>query len=514
MSQQGGPPSLQVPIPYMAARVVVLWMGVCAVAACGLPSERFLPLMTDTDAGAGDGADAGARPKLTQRTYLKASNTGVEDELGQLVAVSADGSTLAVGAPFEDGDGDSQNNDGVQDAGAVYIFTRSGGTWTQQAYLKPRSPGPLDNFGSSLALSADGSILAVGTPGDDSDARFPDPNPDPVNNLAVDAGSVYLFMRTGSAWAQIMYVKSGDPDRGDLFGSSVALSADGWRLAVGAPGKNIQVPERIAADAGAVYEYEAVGQRWDFDADFSDLESPTPFDGEHFGTSLSFSADGATLAIGTDSVDSTDPKRSDIQIRIYTGSARQGWTKDFASPVQPVEPEGALGNCVALSADGNLLAVGAARKDGTALGSGGVYLFTRDGRIWTQQAVLEPAQPGAGDHFGDSFALSGDGKTLAVGTRFEDSQASGIDGDQADNSSVDAGAVYLFTRTGEIWEQVEYVKALFPDAEDRFGASVALSANGTTLVVGAPGEDSVGMGVDTAANNDSADDAGAAYVFE
>src|SRR5690606_19004546 len=95
-----------------------------------------------------------------------------------------------------------------------------------------------------------------------------------------------------------------------------------------------------------------------------------------------------------------------------------------------------------------------------------------------------------GDKFGTSIALSADGSTLAVGACLEDSAATGIDGDQGDNSAGHAGAVYVFARSDTTWVQQAYIKASNTEAADYFGGSVALSADGSTLAVGAWREDS------------------------
>jgi hypothetical protein len=110
----------------------------------------------------------------------------------------------------------------------------------------------------------------------------------------------------------------------------------------------------------------------------------------------------------------------------------------------------------------------------------------------------------AADSFGISVALSADGSTMAVGALFESGAARGINGDQADNSLPFAGAVYVFTRSGTTWTQQAYIKASNTWSNDVFGASIALSADGSTLAVGAPGEDSAVPGVDGEQTNDSA----------
>src|SRR5262249_25486086 len=129
---------------------------------------------------------------------------------------------------------------------------------------------------------------------------------------------------------------------------------------------------------------------------------------------------------------------------------------------------------------------------------------------------VKASNTGAQDGFGVSVSLSGD--TLAVGATGEDSAATGVNGNQADNSTELAGAVYVFARNGTTWTQQAYVKASNSGLLDDFGISVSLS--GDTLAVGADFESSAATGVDsdpTGVNSDQTDNsafgAGAVYVF-
>jgi hypothetical protein len=140
-------------------------------------------------------------------------------------------------------------------------------------------------------------------------------------------------------------------------------------------------------------------------------------------------------------------------------------------------------------------------------------VFTRSGTTWTQQAYVKASNTGADDSFGYSVVLLADGSTLAVGAYNEASAATGIGGNQADNSAGGAGAVYVFTRSGTTWTQQAYVKASNTGADDGFGRSVALSADGSTLAVGAYGEGSAATGIDGNQADGSAVQAGAVYVF-
>lgn len=128
--------------------------------------------------------------------YVKASNTEANDQFGFAVALSADGNTLAVGAILEDSnatgiDGGSQGDNSAPESGAIYVFTRSGGTWSQQAYVKASNTGASDFFGRTLALSADGNTLAVGAILEASNAGGINGNQG--DNFAPGSGAVYLY---------------------------------------------------------------------------------------------------------------------------------------------------------------------------------------------------------------------------------------------------------------------------------------------------------------------------------
>ncbi|MGH9257986.1 MAG: FG-GAP repeat protein, partial [Vicinamibacterales bacterium] len=197
--------------------------------------------------------------------------------------------------------------------------------------------------------------------------------------------------------------------------------------------------------------------------------------------------------------------------------------------------QGHTGNSIALSGDGAMMAVGAPFESGGARGvngnqsdnsvyaSGAVYVYARQGDSWTQQAYVKASNPGQSDHFGSSVALSRDGTTMAVAAHWEASGATGVNGNQNDNSVPQAGAVYVFTRTGTTWTQQAYVKASNTGKAgkggddvgdgDQFGFSLALSGDGNTLAVGAISEDSAAQQINGDQKNDSAQSAGAVYVY-
>ena len=460
--------------------------------------------------------------------YVKASNTGVGDKFGTNVAL--DGDTLAVGADSEasaaTGVGGNQADNGAPFSGAVYVFTRTGGVWSQQAYLKASNTGAFDQFGTSVALSGD--TLAVGADSEDSAATGVNGNQ--ADNSAPGSGAVYLFTRNPATgvWSQQAYVKASNTRASDLFGTSVALSGD--TLAVGASREDSaatgvngdQADNSAIFDSGAVYVFTRTGGVWSQQAY---LKASNTGASDLFGTSVALSGD--TLAVGAfeasaatgvngNQADNSAPLSGAVYVFTRTGGV---WSQQAYLKASNTGQADLFGTNVALS--GDTLAVVAPLEDSAATGvngnqadnsaleSGAVYVFTRTGGVWSQQAYVKASNTGAGDRFGWSVALNGD--TLAVGALNENSAATGINGDQTDDSALESGAVYVFTRTGGVWSQQAYVKASNTGANDRFGTSVALS--GDTLAVGADSEDRGATGVNGDQANDSAVQSGAVYVY-
>ncbi len=469
---------------------------------------------------------------LTQAIgYVKASNTGAGDGFAS-VALSGDGNTLAVGAYGEASSSTgigSTPNELAPLAGAVYVFTRSAGAWSQQAYVKASNTGAGDGFGNSIALSGDGNTLAVGAFSEDSSTTGIGSTP---NELASTAGAVYVFTRSAGAWSQQAYVKASNTGDGDHFGWSVALNGDGNTLAVGALREDSSstgigsTPNELAPLAGAVYVFTRSAGTWSQQAY---VKASNTGASDQFGHSVALSGDGNTLAVGangeassTTGIGSTPNELASGAGAVYVFTRSAGtWSQQAYVKASNTGAGDNFGAAVALSGDGNTLAVGAPFEDSSttgigstpnelALDAGAVYVFTRSAGAWSQQAYVKASNTGAGDHFGWPIALSGDGNTLAVGADGEASSTTGINS-TPDEAAFGAGAVYVFTRTAGSWSQQAYVKASNTGADDRFD-SVALSDDGNTLAVGAWVEDSSTTGIGSTPN-ELASGAGAVYLY-
>ena len=466
---------------------------------------------------------------LSQEAYIKASNTRTGIDWGCFgYSVSLSGDTLAVGAYGEASNATGVNGDQTDNSafrsGAVYVFTRTGATWTQQAYIKASNTEANDYFGSSVSLSGD--TLAVGAYGESSNATGVNGNQ--TDNSAVGSGAVYVFTRTGATWTQQAYIKASNTGANDYFGSSVSLSGD--TLAVGAYGEssnatgvNGNQADNSAVGSGAVYVFTRIGATW---AQQAYIKASNTTAEDYFGWGVSLSGD--TLAVGAygESSNATGVNGNQTDKSVFDSGAvyvftRTGatWTQQAYIKASNTTAEDYFGWSVSLS--GDTLAVGAYAEasnatgvngdqtDNSAVNSGAVYVFTRTGATWTQQAYIKASNTGANDYFGSSVSLSGD--MLAIGAFCEASSATGVNGVQNDNSDVESGAVYVFTRTGSTWAQQAYIKASNTGAGDYFGLGVSLS--GDTLAVGAYGEHSNATGVNGDQTDNSAFDSGAVYIL-
>ena len=289
----------------------------------------------------------------------------------------------------------------------------------------------------------------------------------PARFLASDAGLVLSVDERNAHYpitidpiAQQAYLKASNAEAGDFFGASVAISGD--TVVVGAYGEdsaasgvNGNQADNSASSSGAAYIFVRSGSTWTQQAY---LKASNTGVNDLFGASVAIS--GNTIIVGA-------------------------YAEDSAA-------SGVNGN----------------QADNGAIDSGAAYVFVRSGSTWTQQAYLKASNTGVSDFFGGSVAISGD--TAVIGAFEEDSAATGVNGNQADNGAVDSGAAYVFARSGSTWTQQAYLKASNTGSSDLF---VNPAISGDTAVVGALYEDSAARGVNGNQADNSAKNSGAAYVF-
>lgn len=474
--------------------------------------------------------------------YFKNSNHESGDIIAS-VALSADGATMAIGAPGEASaatgiDGDQSDNTAAG-AGAVYVYRREGGAWAQQAYLKSSNTGTLDSFGVSVALSADGNTLAIGASLEDSNATGVGGNE--ADNSASASGAVYVFVHDGGTWSQQAYVKASNTDSDDLFGFPIALSDDGDTLAVAASredsaatGINGDESDDSAGSAGAVYVFARdAGGAWSQQAY---VKASNTEAADFFAYNLALDGSGDTLAVAAVFEDSAatgiDGNQADNSLNatgavyVYARDAGGIWSQQAYVKAPNADANDEFSE-VRLSADGNTLVVVAPQEASAATGvngnqsndsltnSGAAYVYARSSSTWSFQTYLKASNPDTGDLFGFGLALSRDGNTIAVCAGEEDGGSSGINGNEADNNVDASGAVYVFRRdtASGPWSQRAYVKASNTDSGDQFGSEIALSADGSTLAAISRTEASAATGIGGNQNDNTAPVAGVVYLY-
>lgn len=443
----------------------------------GAPLESSDATGVDGNQGDNSTDDAGAAyvfvrdgaGNWSQQAYLKASNTDAFDHFGSSVGI--DGDTVVIGAIGEDssaiGVNGNQADDSALTSGAAYVFTRNAtGNWSQQAYLKASNTGSFDNFGASVNI--DGDTIVVGANREDSAATGVNGNQ--ADDSEIGAGAAYVFGRSGTAWSQQAYLKASNTESPDEFGTSVDVAGD--TIVVGAVqedsqavGVNGNQADNEAFDAGAAYVFARDGAgTW---AQQAYLKASNTDSTDNFGNSVS--VDGDTIVIGAEGEDSSatgvggdqgDNSAADAGAAyLFARAGSESWSQQAYLKASNTDGSDLFGGSVGVA--GDAVAIGAQGEDSAATGVGGsqgngafatgaVYLFGRDDAgSWSQRAYLKASNTGNSDEF--AFSVGIDTATITVGAPFEDGGASGVDGNQNDDSAASSGAAYAFDTAGRIF---------------------------------------------------------------
>jgi hypothetical protein len=376
-----------------------------------------------------------------QNSKLVGTGSAGFSRQGQSVAVSADGNTAVVGGPS---DNTAQ--------GAVWIFTRSSGVWSQQGTkLVGTGNTGAARQGTSVAISADGNTVLVGGEADNS-------------NL----GAAWVFTRSGGVWTQQGTKLVGTGIAAGFtayFGSSVALSADGNTAAMGGYGTgSMQGGTWVFTRSGGVWTQQG-NKLFGSGAIFSTAGQ---------GKSIALSADGNTLLVGG----YMDNYAAGTAIGCFWAFTRTAgvWSQQGPKLVSPNYTAGgdvAQGSGVALSADGNTALIGGFGDNNR---KGAAWVWTRSGGVWTQQSgKLVGTGASTSSEQGYSVALSADGNTALVGGYMD--------------VNVIGGGVWVYKRSGTTWAQEgSRLNGTGNSGGPEQGIDLALSADGTTMIVGGYGD--------------------------
>ena len=392
-----------------------------------------------------------------QEAYIKASNADSNDKFGASIAIDND--TMVVSAEGEDSDetfitngSSSSSNNDETDSGAVYVYRRSGTTWTQEAYLKASDSGTGNSFGKSVDISGDTIV---------------------VGSTAMEAA--YVFKRTGSTWVEEAILTP--PNNGGDHGWSVGISGD--TIVVGAPKESSNQTtitngtsasaDTSQPDTGAAYVYVRSGSIWTQEAY---IKASNSEDFDEFGRSVDI--DGNTIVVGARSEDSNQRTISNgsagsaDNLASNTGAAyvyvrsSGTWTEEAYLKASNADSGDLFGAAVSISQDRiavgayaeasgiNTIINGAAgSSDNSAIGSGAVYVFNRSGSIWAEESYVKASNGESSDYLGfaswliaysdNGVAISGDAVIAAA-----PGEDSGLPNTDSDNSAVEAGAAYIF----------------------------------------------------------------------
>ena len=318
-------------------------------------------------------------------------------------------------------------------------LTSMAANWTQQQKLLASDGAEGDYFGCFVSLSGDTAL--IGAPQDKDNGSM--------------SGSAYVFTRTDTTWTQQQKLLASDGTAYDYFGESVSISGD--TALIGAFGTD--------NFKGSAYVFTRTGTTWTQQAKLLASDGAI---GDYFGYSVSLAGD--TALIGAICDDDNGDNSGSAYVFTRTGTT---WTQQQKLLASEGATNDQFGISVSLYADTALIG---AYLDHDNDFTGSAYVFTRNGTTWTQQAELHASDGAWNDRFGWSVSLSDN--TALIGALYDD------------DSGVDSGSAYVFTRNGTTWTQQQKLLASDGAAEDIFGYSVSLRGN--IALVGAPQNDGKG----------------------
>ena len=399
-----------------------------------------------------------------EKSRLSPGDRRPNDHFGHSISVDHSGKRVAITS--------LRGNTGtILDTGAVHIFYNSETGWIQEAKLTPSDGRTNDNFGYAVSINKDGSKIVVGSP-----------NHDPFD--VFNAGVAYIYTRLDNSWVEEAKLVPSDMNANNYFGSAVAISDSGNRVAIGAHRRD----NILVVNTGGVYTY--LKDETDEWIEESILVTSDGRDYDNFGYSLSMTGDGTRLAIGSRFQDGS----SIVNIGAVYIFSRLGdeWAEEAKITASDKALFDMFGYSVDITSDGSRVVIGAyLAEDGVITDAGIVYVFTRNGVEWTQEARLTSGKRKKKDRLGCSVSIDDNGKRIVAGAYLADI-----------NEAVDSGAAYIFLRTHDTWTLSNELVPVDSSANSQFGWSVAISGDGDNIHIGSIKANSLGVM-----------DSGASYMF-
>ncbi len=374
---------------------------------------------------------------------LSDGETASEDQFG--VSVSISGNFAISGA--------QQDDDIAPNAGAAYIFERSGILWLQRTKLTVDDAKAGDLFGNAVAM--DGTTVLVGAPG--------------VDDAGPEAGAAYVFVQVGEEWIQQARLIGDDLEMFDRFGAAVTVHGD--TAIIGAHGK-----DEVGTDSGAAYVFVRSGVSWTQQAK---LTHQAAVPGDLFGFAVGVYEDNAL--VGAYRSDAAGPDSGAVYLFRRNGRA---WTQDLLLIPNDISIGDEFGYSLNLTQGAAI--IGAPKEDRSLNDLGAAYVFVETRDAWVQQAKLTASDGESGDEFGSAVAIHED--TAIVGAWKDNHPLPDPHGDAT--VQVDRGSAYSFLRDGLSWVEKRRIEAAGANRSDLFGSSVAIK--GSFAIVGALGSDNAG----------------------
>ena len=363
--------------------------------------------------------DNGFRIGRNGESYPSGGDGGTGDQkFGRNVDINDAGTKVIVGAERRDGGGTNQ--------GAAYIYEYSNGQWNLEGFVTASNAQDDDRFGYGVAMSGDGTKIAVGAILEDT-----------TNN---DSGAVYIYTYSGGSWGSEVILRAHDAAQsgaGDAhLGYYVAMNGDGTKVVAGAPFHDLNASDAATTDAGAAYVFAYDGSTWSEEAKIqaSDIAAS-----DYFGYNVDINSDGTKIVVGANGQDTGGSLAGAAYVYTYSGGS---WGSEQKIQASDKRLNNEFGWAVDFNTDGTKLIVGAIYHDGgppigdkPVTNSGAAYVFEYDGSNWNEVRILKAFDPVASDHFGAAVGMSGDGKRVVVGAQNDD-----------DAPGSASGSIYVYDR--------------------------------------------------------------------
>ena len=402
-----------------------------------------------------------------QTVTYSATNSGSAG----IATVSQDSSVFTVTPLTDSGSGGTftltfQATDGIGIASSVSTFTLSFATdWATvtptETHIVNAAVGNGDKFGlNHFGLSTDGTYAIFGASSDDTDYT--------------NRGIAYVYYYSGGSWAEQTTLEPPTSDKKAAleFGLTCDISGDGSIAVVGAL--------NYGTYAGAAYVFTRSGTTWTYRARLtaSDAADYDILGGEDYQHAITINKTGTHIVCGSINDDDGNSNRGSAYVYV-TADGGVNWTQQ--QKIAPSYQSGSsqsFGNATAFNNDATYMAVASKNmnKSGTSTNTGVVFIYTRSGSTWSQQAFISPSDGAASDNFGWHISMNGAGDRIFVNSKFDDDGGSS------------SGSVYVFTRSGSTWTQAAKLTKATPVASNYWGGHINCNEAGDTFVVVGEGQ--------------------------